>query len=201
MDPEKIAALLDNRLEPAERARLIEQLTDSPELVEILADAAAVQEPLDVKSETSRIAAPAIRRKLGWRSMALAAGLVLAISIPIECSAARTNSARIHSRRSLYSQSQASASHQAGIPLRGRVPEALHRVSRRPHVRSDLERGWRISNWRRVQATHPASHWPRRSRRCSTMCLGQHLSLPLIAALPTVRVAKIPCTPTLEWRR
>ena len=86
---EQLAMLLDNRLDPAERARILAQLENDPEAREILADAAAALGELNTATESGRNVQPTkpalrveprLRREL---LLAIAAVLIIAIVLPL----------------------------------------------------------------------------------------------------------------------
>jgi hypothetical protein len=85
IDPERLAALLDGRLDASARAELLAQLDKSPDMLEVYADAVAVSREL---AETHTQPRPtAIRRR--WRSfgprtwLAIAAILLVFVAAPI----------------------------------------------------------------------------------------------------------------------
>lgn len=87
VDPERVAALLDGRLDAAQRAEVLAQLEASPEALEAYADAVAVLRELEAEPDATRVAPAESRRTrfAGRRSMvyslALAAGIVLVVLV------------------------------------------------------------------------------------------------------------------------
>lgn len=80
LDPERLAALLDDRLSAADRAALLAQLAHDPAAREILADASAVLDEVDGHTATvpeRPLARPATRR--WWPVLVLAAAASVAI--------------------------------------------------------------------------------------------------------------------------
>ena len=85
IDPERMAALLDGRLNADERSRLLERVSESNDSIELLADATAIVYALDTTAgEISREPARGWThwRRPAWR---VAAGVVLAagVSVPL----------------------------------------------------------------------------------------------------------------------
>lgn len=81
IDPERLAALMDGRVDDAERAALIARLASDPELLAIYADAVAASAEATAPALTvSTATAP--RRRSAVRWIALAAGVVLLVGIP-----------------------------------------------------------------------------------------------------------------------
>lgn len=93
IDPERLAALLDGRLDADERAALLAQLEESPEMLQVWADALAVQDELASEDET--LNTPVTRRATRrWNDfpaswMVLAAAVLLAIVAPLAWRARR----------------------------------------------------------------------------------------------------------------
>jgi len=88
IDPERLAALLDGRLDAAARAEVLSQLESSPEALEAYADAVAIRRELEGDAAGATEAPPAVQlhkwRRLGpgtW--FAIAAGLLVAIAWPV----------------------------------------------------------------------------------------------------------------------
>jgi hypothetical protein len=87
VDPERLAALLDGRVSDAERAELMARLSSSPEMLAVLADAAAAQGELGSASDEEG-RAPVARRRfrflspaaIGWLA---AAAVVAAVAVPL----------------------------------------------------------------------------------------------------------------------
>ncbi|HET9425593.1 MAG TPA: hypothetical protein VFO55_09490 [Gemmatimonadaceae bacterium] len=83
VDPESIARVLDGRATAGERARVLAQADDSPELLALLADSAAAMN--EAESATAGVVAIDSRRgrrvpRSAW--MAIAAVLVIGVAIP-----------------------------------------------------------------------------------------------------------------------
>ena len=79
IDPERLAALIDGRLDPKARADVLEELDASPEAIEVFADAATVQ--CEMESSGKRKAARWRRGPVFWA--ALAAALAFAVVTPL----------------------------------------------------------------------------------------------------------------------
>ena len=89
IDPERLAALIDGRLNADERTALLAELEASPEAFEIYNDAVAALREGDTASAASiTTATPPARRAPRWLrayapAMALAAVLVIAVALPM----------------------------------------------------------------------------------------------------------------------
>lgn len=86
-DEEKLAALLDGRLEEGEREALLSRLVSSPEMLEAYAEAVAVARELEGEDEARGVVALGERRRRwfqrpGMRVLAAAAGLAVIVAIP-----------------------------------------------------------------------------------------------------------------------
>lgn len=82
-DPERLAALMDGRVDDAERAVLLAQLASDPDMLEIYADAVAAS-AAEVPNPELTVSTTTIspRRQSPARWLALAAGIALLIGIP-----------------------------------------------------------------------------------------------------------------------
>lgn len=96
-DPERLAALLDNRLDGAERDALLAHLADSDDDLALFAEAAAIQRELEAEDE-AEAAGPAVlplrpavpvRRGVDRRLLALAAVLAGVALLPLAWRASR----------------------------------------------------------------------------------------------------------------
>ncbi|HWK88917.1 MAG TPA: hypothetical protein VNP72_02955, partial [Longimicrobium sp.] len=90
MDPERLGALIDGRLGPDERAETLARLTASDDERVVFADTAAVLRALEEEDVPAAAApaeprtAPARRRRPpAWAAGLLAAGIVLAVALPL----------------------------------------------------------------------------------------------------------------------
>lgn len=88
IDPERLAALLDGRLDAGQRAELLAQLDQSPEMLQAYADAAAVQQELATEAAAGPATSASTRAARRWYRypgswMALAAAIVLAVATPL----------------------------------------------------------------------------------------------------------------------
>lgn len=86
-DEEKLAALLDGRLEEGEREALLSRLVASPELLDAYAEAVAVTRELEAEDEAQGVVALGERRRRwfqrpGVRVLAAAAGLAVIVAVP-----------------------------------------------------------------------------------------------------------------------
>lgn len=88
VDAERLAALLDKRLDASERKELLEELNGSPELREVLTDAASALREIEAQSsasdtdrEVSRTFA--LRRKVRLHPQWLAAAAVLTLAVGV----------------------------------------------------------------------------------------------------------------------
>jgi hypothetical protein len=82
IDPERLAALMDGRVDDAERASLLTQLASDPETLAIYADAVAASAEAAKPELTVSTATISSRRQSPARWIALAAGIALLIGIP-----------------------------------------------------------------------------------------------------------------------
>src|SRR5262245_60015468 len=78
-DPERLAVLLEGKASNAERARLMAQLSDSPDALEAFADAAAVHDQTPVVVPLS-VRRRGTRRVAAWT--AVAASIATAVMLP-----------------------------------------------------------------------------------------------------------------------
>ena len=81
IDPERMSAFLDGRLDARAREALIAELSRDPELLELYADAIAgvrAAEP-----PVALVADSAPKTSLPWRRLAIAAAVVVAVAIPV----------------------------------------------------------------------------------------------------------------------
>lgn len=83
IDPEAIARVLDGTATPEERARVLAQADESPELLELLADAASVMNESVTAPGVVPIDSRRTRRLPAWLWGAMAAALVIGITIPV----------------------------------------------------------------------------------------------------------------------
>jgi hypothetical protein len=83
IDPEAIARVLDGSATPEERARVLAQADESPELLELLADSAAVMNESVTAPGVVPIDSRRTKRLPAWLWSAMAAALVIAIAIPV----------------------------------------------------------------------------------------------------------------------
>ena len=93
VDPERLAALLDNRLDPKARNEVLRQLAGSEEWLEAFADAAAVLRETEEEDRRAVVLRPsgssaAMAGSRGWFHSpavraALAAAIVIAVAIPV----------------------------------------------------------------------------------------------------------------------
>lgn len=91
-DPERLAMLLEGKLRPEERAKILAELENAPETRELLADAAAAMGEMDAGATAAEQAIPlwaSVRPRFYGRRLwfAAAAVLVFAVSVPLVRSA------------------------------------------------------------------------------------------------------------------
>ena len=95
VDAERLALLLEGKLSADDRAKLVAELEQSPELREAFADAAAVLDEVapNVKADAKPVipirSAPSRRQR--FTGFAIAAGLVLALAVPVTRWVRRSN--------------------------------------------------------------------------------------------------------------
>src|SRR5262245_39149283 len=92
-DAERLALLLEGKLSAEERTRLLAELEASPELREAYADAIAVLDEVAPGAARDRAptpisSAPSFRRRV--TGFAIAAGLIIAVVVPLTRSARRS---------------------------------------------------------------------------------------------------------------
>lgn len=78
IDATQLAALVDGRLSPSERAALLDQLDRSDDALDVLVDAAAVSAELSSTPSVQSLGQSAPRRRRGWVLAGLAAAAVIA---------------------------------------------------------------------------------------------------------------------------